>query len=229
MVSSIESDSKLSEEQILGWQLTNLLTPQYLAITSSAFIRTPLSFIIGNAEVILGNETDALSKSQKELLENILITAQDILEVLDNLFRMDPVEVGELSLSFEEVDLNRLIHTLVPENFEIGIPDQLPIIWGDRRRIKQIVGIIFSELEAVAATLINSKKTIIVSSDNTSVTFHVTVEGEFDPLSKIIAHPNPSLIFSKTVIEMHGGQMKLDEERNKLVLAFTLPRNQRAT
>ncbi len=80
-------------------------------------IRTPLNSIIGFSE-ILWKKKEQLddSKESKKYLENIKISGENLLQLINNILDLSKIEAGKMQLSFDNVD----VHNLLQHVFEIN-------------------------------------------------------------------------------------------------------------
>ncbi|HKJ26585.1 MAG TPA: GAF domain-containing protein, partial [Anaerolineales bacterium] len=119
--------------------------------TVSHELRTPMTPIKGYVEFLLMGGTGDLNEQQREFL-NIIKTNVDRLGILVNdLLDVSRIEAGKVALSFQPIDLQEVVHDSVntilhqseeddrPVKVDVEMPDNLPSIYGDNERVRQIV------------------------------------------------------------------------------------------
>lgn len=172
----------------------------------------------------------SLNEKQREYLTYIHERGKSLLEILNFLLDIDRLVFGYLSLNIEEVDLRKLIQQVVPTaqvKVEQNLPHQLPKIWADQGRIQQVLK--WMLWEARGANYLGEADSILLTlnSNDDWITFIVTASGR-ERLFYFDDPDGPTLFFSRSIIEMHGGQLqvKVQEELKQLEITFTLPIHQ---
>lgn len=114
-------------------------------------LRTPLNAIIGFSEVMLGGDGQGVTVDARhvEYLKGILESGRYLLDIVNDLLDLARLDAGKLSMTEGPVRLERVVQSslrLVRERaIEAGLnltwnpPAALPSVWGDERRIKQIL------------------------------------------------------------------------------------------
>lgn len=141
---------------------------EFLA-TMSHEIRTPMNGIIGTAELVSDTE---LTKQQKGYLDNILYSAENLLEILNDILDFSKIEAGKMELEMVPFDLKRaskeVVDLLAPRASQKGLklnliykPGTPEHLVGDSMRIRQILhnlvgnAIKFTETGSVTITVEN--------------------------------------------------------------------------
>lgn len=130
-------------------EAANKLKSQFLA-TMSHELRTPLNAVIGYSQLQLAGMAGQLSDEQKTFQERILINAQHLLQLINEVLDISKIEAGRMDLSQKPISLRGVFDEIIAQNrvlaeskglsFTLNYDDRLPeIIIGDRGRIKQIV------------------------------------------------------------------------------------------
>ena len=111
-------------------------------------IKTPLTAILGFIETLEEGAIDEKETARK-FLQIIHKHAERLNRLVDDLLVISAAELGEMSFSFENVSLDGVIENVLPVietrasekglDLEKEIPDDLPLIWGDRDRLHQIL------------------------------------------------------------------------------------------
>ncbi len=137
---ALETTEKLQE--------MDRLKSQFLANMSHE-LRTPLNSIIGFSRVILKGIDGPLTDMQRTDLEAVYNSGQHLLELINSILDISKIQAGKMELSFEETDLTEIIRVVMstakalvkdkPIDLQQSIPQELPTIRADGRRIRQIL------------------------------------------------------------------------------------------
>jgi PAS domain S-box-containing protein len=122
---------------------------QFLA-TMSHELRTPLNAVIGYAQLQLAGMVGDMTAEQYEFQERILVNAQHLLQLINEVLDLSKIEAGRMELTLARFDLRACFEEILQQNqvlaqnkglmLRMSIDDKLPeVILGDRGRIKQIV------------------------------------------------------------------------------------------
>jgi signal transduction histidine kinase len=118
-----------------------------LLATVSHELRTPLASIKGFATTLLRQDVRWDEATQREFLRIIEEESNRLEELIDNLLDMSQVEAGALRIQREPVQLRGVLREAV-ENaqrrteahwFVMDLPAELPRVWADPRRIRQVL------------------------------------------------------------------------------------------
>ena len=124
------------------------LKSQFLANMSHE-LRTPLNSIIGFSRVILKGIDGPLTDMQRTDLEAVYNSGQHLLELINSILDISKIQAGKMELSFEDTDLRDIIKVVMstaialvkdkPIELQQSIPQDLPNIRADSRRIRQVL------------------------------------------------------------------------------------------
>lgn len=124
------------------------LKNQFLAVMSHE-LRTPLNSIIGFSRVLLKGMDGPLNEMQEQDLKIIYDSGQHLLMLVQDIIDISRIKAGKLELQFEEVNLSEIVQgaldaisTLVkdkPVALAQFIAPEIPPLWADRRRLRQIL------------------------------------------------------------------------------------------
>lgn len=126
----------------------NKIKSEFLAIMSHE-LRTPLTAVIGFSELLMEEVMGELNSEQKEYLKEVVHNSDHLLHLINSILDLSKVESGKMALAFEPIDLTRLAKEVKSSlrplfkkkglKFELFIPEELPLMEGDERKIKQIL------------------------------------------------------------------------------------------
>ncbi len=135
----------LSEQKKMEEDLKRAMRAEKRFIaTMSHEIRTPLTSIIGFAELL---RDTILADTQKELVQNISVSSQHLLSLINSILDVSKVEAGQLELTQEEVNLDEalsecgiIVSTRIKDGVKliIDVPEFENSYYGDQLRIKQL-------------------------------------------------------------------------------------------
>jgi signal transduction histidine kinase len=194
-----------------------------------------------------------LNEQQLEFV-NIIKTNIDRLSILvDDLLDVSRIEAGKVSLTFQPIDLREVVDGTAeailqqsqeeqrPINIEIEIPDDLPSVYGDIERVRQIV---FNLMDnAYKYSPENSRILIRAFQDRFSVQMDVIDEGvgifpdEYEKIFErfyrsenqmVMATPGTGLGLPivKELVELHNGKIWVTSSGvpgEGSTFSFTLP------
>ncbi|MCB9456414.1 MAG: GAF domain-containing protein [Anaerolineaceae bacterium] len=112
-------------------------------------LRTPLNAIINFSKFLKRGIPGPINKEQDELIGSIADSGQHLLNLINDVLDMSKIEAGSLKLFIEQgIDMRQIIETAIqythpmladkPVEMQQDIPDVLPTITGDRKRLLQI-------------------------------------------------------------------------------------------
>ncbi len=155
-------------------EVASKLKSQFLA-TMSHELRTPLNAVIGYAQLQLAGMVGELTPDQFAYQERILVNAQHLLHLINEVLDLSKIEAGRLELSERPFSVRACLGEVMTQNkvladnkglaFTLEVDDRLPeTLVGDYGRIKQII--------------INLVSNAIKFTDEGSVTVAATLQDE---------------------------------------------------
>lgn len=112
-------------------------------------LRTPLNAIIGFSEMINSGYFGPLNANQKERIYDINLCGNHLLQLITDILEFSKGDAGKLELMEEKVNLGELVNESVrimkgkvkTKNIDLIVrtEPQLPLLWGDSRKIRQIL------------------------------------------------------------------------------------------
>jgi signal transduction histidine kinase len=212
-------------------------------------MRNPLTAIIGYTGLLLGHTH--LVPLQSDMLRKIKDNGQRLLDLVNNLLDISRLEDGKLKITLQVIDattvVDRAIAVISPmaEQKHISItadmPDTLPDMCGDPRRVDQILVNLLSNAVkytpdtgsvAVAAQRDDSANMIKISVADTGIgiltdqlpyIFDRFFRAERDEVMDAVG-TGLGLSIAKGLVEAHGGEIWVESEEGRgSTFAFTLP------
>ena len=120
---------------------------QFLANMSHE-LRTPLNAVIGFSEIIRDAMMGPVSARYQEYARDICSSGEHLLSVINDTLDLSKIEVGQLDIYEEVVEVAEVVtacHRIIRERVQksklelvINIPENLPALRADQRRLKQI-------------------------------------------------------------------------------------------
>lgn len=112
-------------------------------------LRTPLNAIIGFSEMINSGYFGPLNAKQKERIHDINLCGSHLLQLISDILEFSKGDAGKLELVEEKVDIGEIVNESVRImsgkiktkgiHVVVAIEPGLPCIWGDKRKIRQVL------------------------------------------------------------------------------------------
>ncbi len=112
-------------------------------------LRTPLNAIIGFTRVVMRRAKDLLPERQYNNLGNVLVSAEHLLILINNVLDLSKIEAGRMQVYAERVDLDALIDDCLRAMEPLVKPDRvqlvkteagdLPALFTDQGKLRQII------------------------------------------------------------------------------------------
>jgi signal transduction histidine kinase/DNA-binding response OmpR family regulator len=226
----------------------NKLKSEFLANMSHE-LRTPLNSIIGFAEVLRDGLCGKLNAEQMECVLDIHSSGKHLLQMINDVLDLSKIEAGKMELHCEEFSITTVLDgtlsvvrdmaTKKNLSLQINAPDNLPDIYADPVKFKQIMYNLLSN--AIKFTPEDGSITIDVSLENDKFLISVTDTGIgispedqlylFDQFKQVDSSyarqyegTGLGLALTKRLVSMHGGDIQVESEPGKgSKFAFNLP------
>ena len=112
-------------------------------------LRTPLNVVINSTGLVADGILGEINQEQSQYLYRAGQGSEHLKKLLNDILDMTKLEIGQLSLHLETLDINLVVDEILPMvngllnnkpiDFQLDIPDQLPLISADRTRLRQIL------------------------------------------------------------------------------------------
>lgn len=236
----------LQVREIRSLQQADRLKDQFINALSHE-LRAPLTVILSTGELLLDGLLGPISEEQRRFLLPAQRATRALEGLVEDLLAINSVRAGKLTLCSRELELAPLVRSLVDElailaesaglTLVSDLPDDLPPVWGDARRVIQI----FTNLIGNAIKFTPRGGNIIVRAgcqgDRVRCEVRDTGEGialsdrpklfhEFSQLANAASHGGTGLGLSicKALVEAHGGEIGVDGDLGEgSSFWFTLP------
>ena len=223
------------------------LKSQFLANMSHE-LRTPLNSIIGFSRVVLKGIDGPITERQREDLSAIYNSGQHLLGLINDILDVSKIEAGKMDLDFEIVDLGQIVDGVLstavalvkdkPVELKRAIPDDLPTVIADERRVRQVLLNLVSNASKftdegfirVAAEVDGGEVCVSVTDTGPGIA-QEQIDEIFEPFTQVDASTTREhggtglgLTISHSFIQLHGGRMWVESEPARgSTFYFSLP------
>ena len=200
--------------------------------TVSHELRTPLSLIVGTIEMQLREEADSqtpLPERYQRDLRNIRTSAQHLAHLIGDVLDLASSQAGQLRLVRERLRLAEVFApvTTLGEamarekslSWSADIPSNLPLVWGDRTRLQQVVlnlignAVKFTKHGTISLWVEVGKQQLVVAVSDTGLgipsTEQAAIFDEFRQSARTASRGfggmGLGLAISRRLVELHGG------------------------
>lgn len=224
-----------------GAEMANRAKSEFLANMSHE-LRTPLNAIIGFSDIIRHEMFGPVgAATYLDYSGHIKDSGEHLLNLINDILDVSAIEAGKFDLREEEVDIQvvvdaclRLVNERAKKNaliLDFDISPILPSMYGDERRIKQVVinllsnavkftprgghVVVSAHLDGRGGMILSVKDTGIgIAKEDIPKVLHPF--GQVDSsLSRQYEGTGLGLHLARTFIELHGGKMVIESEVGK--------------
>lgn len=207
-------------------------------------LRQPIYSILGYIDLVIGETKDMLGSEHAQYLSRIKSSSERLKSIL-NEYTISPFESSPVELAPQDVDFNIVLEQVLvsmsdqlrENNVSLlrNIPDRLPLVYGDRDALHQILLHLLQNAGGVTPP--GGKIQVRVKVDdskkeNPFLVFQVTDQGGGiapDDFSKVFSRSTRSeqtmikgvadsglgLSIAKTLVEAHGGRIWVESKLDK--------------
>jgi signal transduction histidine kinase/CheY-like chemotaxis protein len=224
------------------------LKNQFMANMSHE-LRTPLNSIIGFSRVMLKGIDGPLTEMQQTDLSAIYDSGRHLLDLINDILDISKINAGKMEVVFEPVDVKAMISSVLstalgfvkdkPVKLLSDVPDDLPNVVADGRRIRQVLtNLIGNAGKFTAEGFIKISATyddyqVIVSVQDTGIgipqdRIHAVFE-QFEQVdsssTRQYGGTGLGVPLSREFVRMHGGEMWIQESvvGQGTTFCFSLP------
>ncbi|MCA9903145.1 MAG: HAMP domain-containing protein [Anaerolineae bacterium] len=210
---------------------------QFLASVSHE-LRTPLNAVLNFTQFVSSGMMGEVNERQTEALNKVYNSATHLLDLINDVLDISKIEADSLQLFIEpNVDVKKELGVVIdsaesslkgrPVRLHVAIPEELPLITGDRQRIRQIM---LNLMGNACKFTEEGDISLALSQENGNLTFTLSDTGPgippedqatlFDPFQQGKAglkHGGTGLglPITKRLIEAHGGDIRFETEVGK--------------
>lgn len=164
----LERQSNMLKETNKELEKATRLKSEFLANMSHE-LRTPMNSIIGFTKLVLRKSEDVIDHRQKENLQKVLISAEQLLDLINSILDLSKIESGRMEVYVEPfvmadlaAQVRELLWPLLKERdlkFTAKVDPSLPRIYSDSEKVKQILmnvvsnAVKFTEKGEIAVTI----------------------------------------------------------------------------
>jgi signal transduction histidine kinase len=195
-------------------------------------LRSPLTNIIGFAQLLEDRSTGPLTDKQREYLGYITTSSAALLAIINDILDLATIDAGAMTLDLGSVDVRRTMQAAaegikdrIKENdirLEIRAAPEIGTITADERRLRQVLYNLLSN--AIGFSPPGSTVTLAAERANASVVFCVTDSGPGIPtelqervFDRFETHTIGSrhrgvglgLSIVRSLVELHGGTVRI--------------------
>ncbi len=215
----------------------NQALKKFLAIFSHE-LRSPLNNIIGFSE-LLSTDFENLPKEKiKDFMKNIHVSGQHLQQLINDILDLSKIEAGKMELQIEGFPVSYFTESVTRVlqkdldkkkiNLLFNISSEIDKIYVDQTRFKQILVNLVSN--AIKYSHIGGKVEIGIKRVENDIEIYVKDEGvginpeDLQKLFKPFQQTKSTnlkegtglgLAITKRLVELHGGEIKVDSELNK--------------
>ncbi|WP_306142475.1 PAS domain-containing sensor histidine kinase [Roseibium sp. MMSF_3412] len=201
-------------------------------------LRSPLTNIIGFAQLLSDPKFGELSEKQGEYAEYIQSSSSALLAIINDILDLATLDAGIMELDLGEVDVASTVSAAVEGlkdriaeaqiSLRMDVPENIGVIVADEKRLRQVLFNLIAN--AVRYSEENGVVDISCNRDEDSVTFVVQDHGYGIPaevlkqvFNRFVGHDTGSrrqgaglgLAIVKSFVELHGGSVDIQSAEGK--------------
>ena len=194
-------------------------------------LRTPLNAILGFTDVLLSEVDGPLSDEARENLTVVRQCGQHLRSLIDDILDLSALESGELRLRRKDIDVFAIAEDVVKElrvtaeakSLSMVLSGTTAVAFADPRRVRQILSnvvgnaIKFTSTGSVNVAVVRAGSLVRANVQDTgpgiAIDEHESIFEEYrqsGDLSVQRAGTGLGLAITRRLVEMHGGEIKLE-------------------
>lgn len=217
-------------------------------------LKTPLTNIIGYLSVFINESKDSLKKEQSLLLDRSLVSARQLLNLVENILSVNKIERDEFSVVIQPTDLTATLTKAIEDlqnqaklkniTLTLAPPPKLPKVLADPLRLSEVVNNLVAN--AINYTEAGGRVSVYTQASPEEVITTVEDSGigipkeaishlfnKFfrvsSPLQKGVKGTGLGLYITKSIVEKLGGKIWVESEVGKgSRFHFSLPQAKEA-
>lgn len=224
----------------------------FIALASHQ-LRTPITSIRWNIEMMKNKELGTLSKDQKKIINNVYQSTERMIDLINGLLDISRIESGKLIVESKSTDIIKLVSNVVKQfretinekkqNITITNDPVFPKVIIDPKLIRQVLINLLSN--ATKFTPVSGKINIVISNNNKEVEIQISDTGvgipaneQYKLFERFYRGSNISkldssgtglgLYLSKIIVESTGGKIWLKSTQDQGTSVWvTIPKSGR--
>ncbi|MFQ5610911.1 MAG: GAF domain-containing protein [Anaerolineae bacterium] len=226
---------------------------EFMSVASHE-LKTPMTSIKGYAKLLEMGASGGLSDQQRDFLRVIINNVNRMDRLVSDLLDVSRIEAGRIRLELGQVRLSEVIGDVVQSvetqitekrlTVNVDVPSHLPPVWADYDRLTQVItnlvsnaykytpegGRIHISASASNGSPVNNGLVVSVQDSGIGIAEeeHPQIFTKFfrsaNPLARDVPGTGLGLSITKSLIEMHGGQIWFESELGQgTTFSFSLP------
>ncbi len=224
------------QEAVRQAEEANQLKSRFLSMVSHE-LRTPLNLIVGLSEMAIRQQNKGGRKSYEMLsryLEQIYVSGQHLDRLIRDVLDLASNQLGQMTLIQQAIELTDVLEDAAVMGKQLAeqknlvfiqdFPEKLPMVWGDRTRLRQVVLNLISNAVKFTA---HGEIRLEAGSDGSEVQIAVsdtglgiapeereTIFNEFHQTNRTMVRGyggiGLGLAITRKLVELHGGQIRVE-------------------
>jgi PAS domain S-box-containing protein len=205
-------------------------------------LKSPLNTIVGFIEILINQYFGQMNERQLDYCQGIADASDRLMNLINDMLDLANIEAGKLSLDFQEIQLDKFLNSLVDlvynrahdQGLDLIIENtsNIKIIQGNNRRLKHAL---FNLLTNAIKFTPAGGKIILTVSDDEQKPGHIIIAvqdtgigispGDQEKIFNLFQHGTITetkqmgaglgLSLVRSLVELHGGFVSLESERDK--------------
>ena len=222
-------------------------------LTVSHELKQPMTSIKGYTDLLFKGAAGPISSIQQQFLNTVRSNVERMSTLVGDLLEISRIEAGRLKLDIKPVSMEDVIEETLrstqgqieakQQQLDVAVPEDLPMVMGDRARLIQIMTNLVSNaykytpaggrIDVSAQPKLNGAPSFVLCavrdtgigiSEEDQVKLFTKFFRAGDPAVREVPGTGLGLSITKSLIEMHGGEIWVESRVGKgSTFAFTVP------